>query len=81
MLLFVISLKYYNIFIATKLKVLIVSDAGSRLCSGYGILGAFRKLRETTITFVMSVRPSSWNLIFEHFSKVFRENSNFLNIL
>ena len=53
------------------------------------LLGAFAKLRRTTVSFVMSayrsVRPhgttrlplhgSSWNLIFEYFPKACRENS------
>jgi hypothetical protein len=56
--------------------------------------GAFAKLRKTTISFVMSVRPSdrpqgttrfpldgfSWNFIFEHFSKICRENVSFIQI-
>ena len=57
-------------------------------------LGAFTKLRKATISFVMSVCPSvrqhgtirlpldgfSWSLIYEHFSKVCRENSNCIKI-
>ena len=51
-------------------------------------LGAFTKLRKATIIFVMSVRPFvpprgtmdrfSLNLIFEHFSEIFRENSRLI---
>ena len=57
-------------------------------------LGAFAKLRKATISFVMSVclsvRPHGttrlpldgflWNLIFEDFSKICRENSSFIKI-
>ena len=53
-------------------------------------LGSFAKLRKATISFVMSVRPHgttllqldgfSWNLIFEDFSKICRENSRFIKI-
>jgi len=53
-------------------------------------LGAFSKLRKATIGFVMSVLPHgttrlpldgvSWNLIFEDFSKICRENSSFIKI-
>jgi hypothetical protein len=53
------------------------------LCSTQ-FLGAFAKLQNATISFVMSVRPSAWNswtatgrifvkLIFEYFSKIFKE--------
>jgi hypothetical protein len=46
------------------------------------ILGAFEKLGKATVSFVLpvclyvyqSVRPSAWNLIFEYFSKISREN-------
>jgi len=54
--------------------------------------GAFAKLRKAPLRF-MSVRPSvrmeqpgshwknfSWNLIFEYFSKICRENSGFIKI-
>jgi hypothetical protein len=55
---------------------------------------AFTKLRKTTISFVMSVRPSdrpqgktrfpldgfSWNFISEYFSKICRENLSFIQI-
>ena len=54
------------------------------------ILGAFPKLRKATMSFVMSVRPHgtpqlplagvSWNLIFEDFSKICRENSSLIKI-
>jgi hypothetical protein len=54
-------------------------------------LGAFAKLRRATISLVMSVRPSVrkvqltlngflWNLTFEYFLKVCRENSSFIKI-
>jgi hypothetical protein len=53
------------------------------------VLGAFAKLLKATISF-MSVRPQgttrlpqdgfSLNLIFEDFSKIFRENSSFIKI-
>ena len=57
-------------------------------------LYAFTKLRKATISFVMSVRSSvrphgttrlpldefSWNLIFECFSKICRENSSLIKI-
>jgi hypothetical protein len=52
--------------------------------------GAFAELRKATISFVMSVRPHettrlpldrfSWNLTFEYFSKMCRENSSFTKI-
>jgi hypothetical protein len=55
-------------------------------------LGAFAKLREATVSFVLSVRPSAWSnsaitggifmkfdiFIFENFSKICRENSNLI---
>jgi len=58
------------------------------------LLGAFTKLREATMTFVMSVRPFvcphwtarlpldefSWNFACVYFSKICREKSNFLKI-
>ena len=54
-------------------------------------LGAFAKLRKATVSFVMSVRPHgttrlpldgfSWNLIFEDFSKICREKSNFVKMV
>ena len=59
------------------------------------ILSAFAKLREATISFVMSVRPStrlsawnnsaptgwiSWNLIFEYSSKICPEISSFIKM-
>jgi len=52
-------------------------------------LGAFPKLRNTTISFVMSVRLSAWNnsastrrifMKFEYFSKICQENSSFFKI-
>jgi hypothetical protein len=53
-------------------------------------LGSFAKLRNAIISFFMSVRPHgttrlpldgfSWNLIFEDFSKLFRENLSFIKI-
>jgi len=53
-------------------------------------LGASLKLRKATISFVMSVCPHgtthiplhefSWNLIFEDFSKIYRENPSFIKI-
>jgi len=59
-------------------------------------LGTFAKLRKATISFVLSVYHcvcspvwSSWaatgrifllNLMFEHFSKIWRENSSFIKI-
>jgi len=56
-------------------------------------LGAFAKLRKTTVSFVMSVRPSvrphgtrlplnrfSLNLICEYFSKICPENSSFIEM-
>jgi hypothetical protein len=53
-------------------------------------LGAFAKLRKATISFVVSVRSHgttclpldgfSWKFIFEHFSKICRENSIFIKI-
>jgi len=57
-------------------------------------LGASLKLRKATISFVMSVCLSvcphgtthiplhefSWNLIFEDFSKIYRENPSFIKI-
>ena len=57
-------------------------------------LDAFAILRKATIRFIMSVRLSigchgitrlpidgfSWNLIFEYFSKIYRENSSFNKI-
>ena len=57
-------------------------------------LGAFVKLRKATISFVasdyLSVRPHetarfplnvfSLNLMYEHFSKICQENSNFIQI-
>jgi len=56
--------------------------------------GAFAKLRKTTISFVMPVRPSdrpqgttrfpldgfSWNFTLEHFPKICRENLSFIQI-
>jgi hypothetical protein len=56
------------------------------------VSGAYAKLRKTTISFVISVRPSVsphattrlpmegflWNLIFEDLSKICRENSSFI---
>jgi len=54
-------------------------------------LGAFAKLRNAIISFVMSVCPHgttrlpldgfSWNLVFEYFSKFRRENSSVYEIL
>jgi len=58
------------------------------------ILDAFTKSQKVTISFTVSVYPSihlhakthiplgkfSWNFIFEHFSKVCRENSTFIKI-
>ena len=55
-----------------------------RTVSGDFFIGTFAKLRKSTISFVMSVRPHlpldgfSWNLIFEYFSKICRENSSFI---
>ena len=52
-------------------------------------LSAFAKLRKATIISVMSVRPHttrlqmkeySWNLIFDHFLKIYWENSRFTKI-
>jgi len=54
-------------------------------------LDAFVKLRRTTIRFILSACPSTWNnwapterifmkLIFENFSKICRENSLFIKI-
>jgi len=53
-------------------------------------LGAFAKLRKATISCVISSRQHAttrlplegfeWNLIFEYFSKVWRESSRFTNI-
>jgi len=53
-------------------------------------LGAFAELRKATVSFVMSMRPHganrlpldgfSWNLTFEYFSKICRENSSFVKI-
>ena len=57
-------------------------------------LGAFAKLRKATTSFVKSVRPSicprrttrlsldgfPWNLAFEYYYKICRENSNFIKI-
>jgi hypothetical protein len=53
-------------------------------------LGAFAKLRNATISFVMSVCPQgttrlpldrfSWNLIFEDFSKICRKISSFIKM-
>jgi len=53
-------------------------------------LGEFAKFRKATISFVMSVRASTWNsaligCIFmkfdvEYFSKICRENSSFIKI-
>jgi hypothetical protein len=57
-------------------------------------LGAFAKLRKATVSFVMSVCPSvcprgttrlpldgfSWNLTFDYFSIICRENSSFIKI-
>ena len=54
-------------------------------------LGAFTKLREATISFITSVRLSAWNnsaptgsnfrnFIFQHFSKISLNNSNFIKI-
>jgi len=56
--------------------------------------GAFAKWRKVTMSFVMSACPSfrphetirlplegfSWNLTFQHFSKICRENSSFIKI-
>jgi len=57
----------------------------------HGFLGAFAKLRKATISFVMTVRPHRTtrlpldgslllNLIFEYFSKIFRENSSLIKL-
>jgi hypothetical protein len=58
-------------------------------------LGVFAKLRKATVMFIMSVRPSflrlhdtsrlpldrfSWNLILEHFSRIFRGHLTFIKI-
>jgi hypothetical protein len=53
--------------------------------------GAFAKLRNATMSFVMSVSPHgrtrlpldgiSWNLIVEYFSKIYRENWSSIKIL
>ena len=53
-------------------------------------LDRFEKLRKATVSFAMSVRPHrttwlqldgfSWNLIFEDFMKICRENSSFIKI-
>ena len=59
--------------------------------NGHQVLGAFAKFRKAPINFVMSVlRPHgttrlpldgfSWNLIFDSFSKICQENSNFIKI-
>ena len=61
------------------------------------VLGAFAKLRKTTVSFVRSVRPSihfvhmektrfpldvfSWNLFMNIFPKTCRQNSDFIKIL
>ena len=58
------------------------------------ILGAFVKFQKATVSFFMSVRPSArmeqlgyplyrfrWNLVFEYFSKIYRENSNLIKIV
>jgi hypothetical protein len=54
------------------------------------VLGAFANLRKVTISVVMSVRLHGttrlplnrflWNLIFEYFSQICRENSTFIKI-
>jgi len=47
------------------------------------MLGAFAKLRKTTVSFAMSIRPHGTtllpldNLVFESFSKIRGENSSF----
>jgi hypothetical protein len=61
-----------------------------KACQSYSLLGAFAKLRKSTISFVLSVCPHGatrlpldgfwWNLTFELFSKVCLENSNIINI-
>jgi hypothetical protein len=43
-------------------------------------LSAFEKLRKATVTIVMSLRLSVWNLIFEGFAKTCQENSSFIKI-
>jgi hypothetical protein len=65
------------------------------MCSNAeGFLNSFAKLRKVTISFVMSVRPSvhsrrttglplnssSWNFIFEYFSKTCRHSSSIIKI-
>jgi hypothetical protein len=61
-------------------------------CPRHQFVGAFAKLQNTPISFVMSIRPSvsthgttrlpldgfSWNFIFEYFSKICWENSSFI---
>jgi hypothetical protein len=80
-----------------QLTVIAICLRQSRICTGCErrvvFLGAFVKLREAIISFVMSVRPSachnsprpplggfSWNLIFEYFSKICDENSSFIQM-
>ena len=56
--------------------------------SGVRFLGAFARLRKAAISFIMSVCPHGttrlplggfwWKLIFETFSKICQENSNFV---
>ena len=61
----------------------------TRMQASSALLGAFEKWRKGTISFVKSVRSHgtrlppdrfSWNLIFEDFSKICRENSSFIKI-
>jgi hypothetical protein len=61
-----------------------------RACARCRFLGAFAKLRIVTVSFVMSVCQHGttrlplhgflWNLTFEYFSKICRENSSFFKI-
>jgi len=78
------------------IKYLIVILASLlRLCFyELAFLDKFATLGKVTISFIMSVCPSfrpqrttrlllngfPWNLIFEHFSKICRENSTFIKI-
>jgi hypothetical protein len=66
-----------------------MSEKGA-VCLYHHLLGAFVQLRKATVIFVMSVRPHgttrllldwfSWNLIFEYFSEICRENASFIKI-
>jgi hypothetical protein len=62
-------------------------------CNRSPNVGAFAKLGNATISFVMSLSPSvshgttrlplerlSWKLVFEYFSKICGENSSFIKV-